>query len=338
MSKLSGPAGPRLVAVSNPVLREREEPAPAKGRFAIIPSRIAHDGRLDADTLGILLYRAAFVGPFRMHPKAMRKIGVGGPRFYKAIKQMTSVGILQRFQPRSTDGSGHHARVVERLTVDRESDEPYVRVSLELIETVKVTVAGVYAFVAARPKGQHVFAREVSQRFGWSSNGNQTAVRHLSALVHAGYMKRLQIRQSGRIAGMAYAVKSPEAECLPVVEVSARKKVASTFSPQGKMLQTEKLQADELQAEDVLAYESLPPTKVSPTTQNLPTRQSRQAGPRVAHAPRGPRQGGEVKGSEVEKTQRRHPHGAPTARSAIQGTVEDPRVSTPERICSGFPE
>ena len=185
---------------------ETEQIAKECRAYSKLPNAVCHDNRLDADALGLLAYRASFIGNFSLNAKHIKKmLRMGNHRFYGAVKTLTSTSYLTRRQ--ASDGTARHRRIVETLNLGDPSGG-YVFAFRNELEALDTRAVGVFCFVAARPFGQHVFSREVADRFDWTP---ATVAKWLKALIECGMIVR-EIRRdnTGRHVGTVYCAPLPQ--------------------------------------------------------------------------------------------------------------------------------
>lgn len=72
------------------------------GSFAVVPNAVSNDDRLQADTLGVLVYLLAKPEDWKVSVADLRKrFGVGRNRVYAIMLELEGAGYVQRFQNRA---------------------------------------------------------------------------------------------------------------------------------------------------------------------------------------------------------------------------------------------
>jgi hypothetical protein len=131
-------------------------------------------------------------------------------------------GYLSRVRAR--DGSRAHGKTVETLHLPLPSSAGYVFLRRADMEKLELRALAAFLFVGARPTGQHVYGRELCERFDWSQS---TANKWVGQLVSAGLVARIQRQTAdGRWDGHVYALTENRA-ARPIEEPAPTRSTAT---------------------------------------------------------------------------------------------------------------
>ncbi len=107
-------------------VRKEGQTVKGAGAYARLARGIVLDQRLDADTLGLLAYRATSVGEYALNRNHLSQVlTVGDAVFDRAIALLRACGYISR--RRAGDKGRRHARTIETLHLPAlEVDDCYV--------------------------------------------------------------------------------------------------------------------------------------------------------------------------------------------------------------------
>ena len=188
---------------------EPDCPAENTVAFGKLPNAVVRDALVSSELLVLIAFRATFVGSYGLNERAIctgqrhaiAKKGLGRDVFRRAMASGKQLGLIKRWQPACRGSQFRYAR--DELCLPP-AIQSYKHVRREWFEgQFSLRALALLLFVrAGTGRGPYTFAREISQRFGWSPPTIQVA---MAELLSAGLAERIERRGvAGRFAGVSY--------------------------------------------------------------------------------------------------------------------------------------
>lgn len=180
-------------------------------KFGRLPRDIRNDPALPAESLVVLAFRSMFAGKFKLHPNFVRQFiaakpcfrkrrvekpcvhrpGMGVKAFYSAMKTCKDLGYIR------------HTRTGKATNEDLTFQPPYDSPQIQFAWFEAGLSLNALATLIWLEVNQNAYRREVSERFGWSDQKAQWALREL---IEKGFVKAMpQVRnQKGCFGAQQY--------------------------------------------------------------------------------------------------------------------------------------
>ena len=177
--------------------------------FGKLPNALARDKRVSEELLVVIGYRCTFAGSYGLNERAIctgrshtiASKGLGRDVFRRAMASGRQLGLIKRWQP-APKGTKYSFALDELCLPPAMQSYKHVRREWFAGQFSLRALALLLFIGAGTGRGPYTFAREISQRFGWSRPTIQAAI---AELLSAGLIERIERRAGGgRFAGVCY--------------------------------------------------------------------------------------------------------------------------------------